>query len=723
MANTVAAESNPKDRPDPEAFLPIHKEAGLDPFADRPLNIILTLEGGGAKGIVHLGAYRELERALKPKRDQKYDHWPKYVLRGLSGTSIGALVAAMIAVGYSSLEMIPELPAPPRLPEPPISEGRWFGWLSWTAFRILHSWALVMYSMALLTGAARSTVLQNAGLKKVTDVFGRGVLRFLFLRFLFSRPIIMCLLLTVVWIASVLLVYIVIVDGYPVLHDLFQVWGLSGHLPDFIVSNISSLLKFFSEFRYAPVISMILFGLMSAVLLAGGLRCLLRGLLSTEPFTKYIDRALAVKLLEKLQERATDQSVTEAKRKKIIEHIEECRKAINRPFASYLKVVTFQMIRDADQYPLAVAATNIKSGLVELFSTDATPKIFVADAVAASAAVPLLFQPVQVEGDDKNGLYLDGGFTSNLPAWPYDAQREINPDLYTVTIEIRGQGSLQSWTTWRFFKPFQHFAALITAAVFGARELETRRTRRAAVQLDTQVRLLDFDMGPKRANDEIEWSRRAFRTSLNNRAAMRKLYADKCLRICQAVQKHLTRKPAGDTTPRIRVSLLQPTRYGARALKTVWRFCSLGSFRCDTDDRLLFRKDTSIPGKAWETLSPVLERISRDPSKVIWIESQKPDHDIGSRHRYAHRLLWDQIEWMLAVPKVRDWRGGRGSTDWVIVVDSNIPLDDFEFCDGSGQAFRNIQAAIAEIAGELWSLEDNTEQEAAKLEARMTQAA
>jgi predicted acylesterase/phospholipase RssA len=722
MADPAAAEPAPKDRPDPEGFLPIQKEAGLDPFADKPLNILLTLEGGGAKGIVHLGAYREFELALRPDRDRKYEHWPKYALRGLSGTSIGALVAALIAVGYSSLEMIPDLPAPPVAPDPPIGRGRLFGTVSWWGFKLFHACALMMYRLALVTGAARSKVLENAGLTKVTDVFGTGVLRFLFLRFLVSRPITMSLVITGLWIAFVLFVYMIIVNGYPILRNLFQDWGLSRFLSTYLVSIISGTLRFFAEFRYAPVVSMVLFGLMSAILFAVGIRCLLRGLLSTELFTKYIDKALAVKLLKKLQERATDYSITEVKRQKIIGHIEKCAKAIDEPLASYRKVVTFEMIRDADQYPLAVAATNIKSLQMELFSTDSTPKIFVADAVAASAAVPLLFQPVRVEGDEKGGLYLDGGFTSNLPAWPYDAQREINPDLYTMTIEIRGKGSYQPWTTWRFFKPFHDFISLVTAAVFGARELETRRTRRAPIQLDTQVRLLDFDMGPRRANNEIEWSRKAFRTTLNSRAAMRTLYADKCLRICQAVRKHLKRPPAGDFTPRIRVSLLQPTRYGARALKTVWRFCSQGSFRHDTDDRILFRKDTSVPGKAWETLSPVLERVSRDPSKIIWNDPQKPDLDIGPRHRYSHRLLWDEIEWVFAVPKVRDWRG-RGSTDWVVVVDSNIPLDDFEFCDGSGKAYRDIHAAIARIAGELWSLEDNTIQEAAKFEDRMTEVA
>ena len=702
--------ADPQQRPNPESFLQIHKDAGLDPFANRPLNILLTFEGGGAKGIVHLGAYREFEYALRSDRDHSYDHWPKYQLRGVSGTSIGALVAALIAVGYSSREMLPELPVRPPMPAKPVRTGKWphwrgaISWLSWLLFVLSYSFALLMYSLTMITGSARSAVLDNACLNRVTDVFGKGVAKFFFLKWLITHPIIMSLALSAMWIGTLLLVYFIIENIYPLLHGLWHSWSLSSTVLDTPVWMAAGILKFFD--RYAPVVSMILFGIMSVIAFTWGLRCLLRGLLTTKIFRDGIDRALAVKLVDRFRQLAGSPSSDEAKRKKLFERIDELKRAIDRPKAEYRKVVTFQMLRDAECCPLAMAATNVRAGVVELFSTDATPKVFVADAIAASAAVPLLFQAVEIEEDDKRGLYWDGGFTSNLPAWPYDAQREINPDLYTLTIEITGRVPYRAWTRRDLFRPFHDFVLLVTAAVFGARELETRRTRRAAVILDTAIRLLDFNMGPTRAHEEIEESRLAFRASLNMRAATRRLYADKCLRICQSVHKHLMRSPPPGITPRIRVSLLQPTRYGARALKTVWRFCSNASFRRDTDDRLLFRKETSIPGMAWATFGDVLKDVSRNPEEVIWTDPAKSNNDVGPRHRYTHRLLWEEIEWVLAVFVARDAITGRGSTDWVVVVDSNIPLDDFEFSD-RGLAYHDIRTAIRKIASELWSLEES----------------
>lgn len=56
------------------------------------MNFDLAFEGGGAKGAVFLGAIAELERR-------------GHTMRRLVGTSAGALVAAMVAAGYSAREL------------------------------------------------------------------------------------------------------------------------------------------------------------------------------------------------------------------------------------------------------------------------------------------------------------------------------------------------------------------------------------------------------------------------------------------------------------------------------------------------------------------------------------------------------------------------------------------------------------------------------------------
>src|SRR2546423_530602 len=55
--------------------------------------VFVALAGGGAKGLIHVGALRALE-------DRGVDFW------GLAGTSAGAIVAALKAAGFSSRELL-----------------------------------------------------------------------------------------------------------------------------------------------------------------------------------------------------------------------------------------------------------------------------------------------------------------------------------------------------------------------------------------------------------------------------------------------------------------------------------------------------------------------------------------------------------------------------------------------------------------------------------------
>jgi NTE family protein len=82
-------------------------------------NVLLAFEGGGAKGLVHIGALAAIEA---PELD--------VTIVGAAGTSAGAMVAGLIAAGYSAADLIDPV--------------------------------------------ARTSILQTIGLKAMTDVFGRA---------------------------------------------------------------------------------------------------------------------------------------------------------------------------------------------------------------------------------------------------------------------------------------------------------------------------------------------------------------------------------------------------------------------------------------------------------------------------------------------------------------------------------------------------------------------
>lgn len=64
---------------------------------------------------------------------------------------------------------------------------------------------------------------------------------------------------------------------------------------------------------------------------------------------------------------------------------------------------------DQLKIPLTVAATNLTEGRVEYFNSGS-----IAKKVIASASIPVVFKPVELNGD----LYADGGIFDNLPVDP-----------------------------------------------------------------------------------------------------------------------------------------------------------------------------------------------------------------------------------------------------------------------------------------------------------------
>jgi NTE family protein len=72
---------------------------------------------------------------------------------------------------------------------------------------------------------------------------------------------------------------------------------------------------------------------------------------------------------------------------------------------------------------LKVIATDVAHGDVEIFDRESTPRAYIAEAVRMSMSIPYFFCPVQVA----DGLYVDGGVSSNFPAWAFEKERISHP--------------------------------------------------------------------------------------------------------------------------------------------------------------------------------------------------------------------------------------------------------------------------------------------------------
>jgi len=130
-----------------------------------------------------------------------------------------------------------------------------------------------------------------------------------------------------------------------------------------------------------------------------------------------------------------------------------------------------------------------------VFSYERTPDVAVADAVAASICLPIVFQPwafecrrnAGVRADQAKREYLDGGITSNLPVWTLDRERDAEDDVATIAFSIVPDEP-------KLPRPGHWAAALMPAIIAGSMEIHTRAVDRMVhVPIGCSLKLFDFD--------------------------------------------------------------------------------------------------------------------------------------------------------------------------------------------------------------------------------------
>jgi NTE family protein len=75
------------------------------------------------------------------------------------------------------------------------------------------------------------------------------------------------------------------------------------------------------------------------------------------------------------------------------------------------KFVNFEKVRDCDDMPIFISATNVETGRVRVFSREE----ITLDVVMASACLPLMFHAVEIDGVP----YWDGGYMGNPVLFPF----------------------------------------------------------------------------------------------------------------------------------------------------------------------------------------------------------------------------------------------------------------------------------------------------------------
>lgn len=94
------------------------------------------------------------------------------------------------------------------------------------------------------------------------------------------------------------------------------------------------------------------------------------------------------------------------------------------------EMIDFEALRRNRDFKLFITATNVRTGALRIFTTHEMTR----DMVLASAALPNVFQAVEIDGD----AYWDGGYVGNPSLWPLFYETEghdllivhVNPILH-----------------------------------------------------------------------------------------------------------------------------------------------------------------------------------------------------------------------------------------------------------------------------------------------------
>ena len=477
----------------------------------------VAFSGGGARGLVHVGALHALE-----------DREVKIV--GLAGTSAGAIVAALAAAGYSGRELLD--------PE---------------------------------TGA---TLMDRLGeidpeLRRATGIFGPGGwLKITAFRWGLRRAKLAILVAISIWCAPTI--------------GAFWIWRSV---------DLSALTAW----------------LVGWVLLSGGLvwivRALLGGLTDLSHFRKAFDRLL--------QERVFP----------------------NQPG----RVVTLGDFGAGGRPPLKIVSANLSARRLHLFSPEKTPDTPVADAVAASICLPVIFRPWRLDGD----LHVDGGMVSNLPAWPFDEERELDPEALTITVEIDESRSGETQPS-----RFSWLSAAFRTVLSGSAELDVRVAGPAEqLTFPTRLNLLDFDVSRETAAREVREVATAAGLRLDKRLfRLPEIYRNACQVAQTLAVDGLGHAPGGAAgKPRVRVAV---GRLERGYLKSLRMSHSVG-FGSDPDEFMLVPLDGSVAGEAWR------DRESRVEIYPLSAELDLP----GPANRLRRKCRPANLAWVMCIPILDDETG------------------------------------------------------------------
>ncbi len=335
------------------------------------------------------------------------------------------------------------------------------------------------------------------------------------------------------------------------------------------------------------------------------------------------------------------------------------------------KDITFRQLADGwpTVIPLKVVVTDVDKGRLEVLNAHATPDVVVAEAVAASISIPLVFRPAAIPSF-RAGDFADGGLVSNLPIWgfseeklAYEREHHDEPPVPVIGFSL-GAPASETPATSVLGRFSGYMKRVVNAALQGSQGTTTRyledvtviplTTALATLQFDgsekdfKEARQAGHDCAHKQLRHVLQAKPDRIKTELDNVRAE----AVKCIN-AQGPGQPL--KLAD-----LRIAIVRPFGdYSLRVMESVGR-------GHDSDDRLLLDRRQKGPPQAFRERETQLTSLTEPPRDY--------------RTRYEFALARTTVRTQLSIPIFDDsdsWNlppSGRPEPAGVLAIDSDLDL-------------------------------------------------
>lgn len=292
-----------------------------------------------------------------------------------------------------------------------------------------------------------------------------------------------------------------------------------------------------------------------------------------------------------------------------------------------------------DLEKLTIISTDTNQCKIQLFNKRYTPEIGVAEAVAASIAIPFFFKPKKLllgtQSVETN--LVDGGMVSNYPTWIFDKER-LESEAQLVTIGYKLVNRLESERQKLNF--FGYLISLVNAALWGDQSLEIRGIENLhSIPLRVSTGTLEFDLDNSKKINLYSEGRDCAALYFSECVGMRnKVEISKALELAATIALSYVQNALPNSKAiHLRANIFIPTFHDSDMLRLMYSY-NMGN---DADDKLLIKVGSGAAGVCFKEGKVVLCDLVKAKStfETVW-----------KLNKYQQALVRTSLKSLISLP-------------------------------------------------------------------------